>query len=288
MGLWDERAALEGKVALIGGGGGGLGRAISLDLARVGMAVAVCDRDEAALEATMAQLEAMGADCIGAVVDVRSHDALEAFFARVAQRWGALDVLVNVAGGTFKGAFADSTPKGRDALIRTNFMWVMDACHMAIPMMRASGRGGSIINITTIECHRAAPGFAVYSAMKAAVEQFSRTVAIELAPEGIRINNVAPDMTPTEGIINIGASAATDANTMLDPKGAKIAIPMGRTGVPEDISNSVLFLASGLSSYITGCTLHPDGGALTSSGWFNWPETGFGNTVPREVLDKIN
>jgi 3-oxoacyl-[acyl-carrier protein] reductase len=136
------------------------------------------------------------------------------------------------------------------------------------------------VNITTIEGYRAAPNFAVYSAAKAAVAQFARTMSIELAPDRIRVNCVAPDLAPTPNMLAISDSAST----MLDEDSVRIAIPMGRLGVPADISNAVVFLASGLSSYITGTTLHPDGGTSASSGWFNWPDSGFGNTVPGEVL----
>jgi NAD(P)-dependent dehydrogenase (short-subunit alcohol dehydrogenase family) len=151
--------------------------------------------------------------------------------------------------------------------------------------MRAGGHGGSIVNITTIEGYRAAPNFAVYSAAKAAVAHFARTLAVELAPERIRVNCVAPDLTPTPNMMGISGDPATGEHPMLDPLNVRVSIPMGRLGVPSDISNAVVFLASNLSSYITGTTLHPDGGTFASSGWFNWPETGFGNTLPPNVLD---
>ena len=121
--------------------------------------------------------------------------------------------------------------------------------------------------------------------MKAAVAQFARTLSVELAPENIRINNVAPDITPTPGMGGISGSAMVPGASDL---GARIAIPMARTGVPADVSNCVLFLASQLSGYVTGTTLHPDGGALASSGWFNWPDDGFRNTVPDSVLDAMD
>ncbi len=284
MGLLDDRAGLAGSVAVIGGGAGGLGAAVSLDLARCGASVAVCDRDPAAVERTAAALAELGADALCEVLDVRDHDAYAAFFEKVGERWPRLDILVNVVGGTFRAPFAETRPKGWDTLIRTNFLHVVDATWMAIPLMRRSGEGGSIVNLTTIEAHRAAPNFAVYSAMKAAVAQFARTLAVELGPENIRINNVAPDITPTEGMMS-GVGGANGA--ILDELGARIAIPMARVGRVEDVSNAVLFLASRLSGYITGTTLHPDGGAIASSGWFNWPGEGFRNTVPADLLERI-
>jgi NAD(P)-dependent dehydrogenase (short-subunit alcohol dehydrogenase family) len=146
--------------------------------------------------------------------------------------------------------------------------------------MITGGEGGSIIQVSTIEAHRAAPGFAVYSAAKAAVEQFARTLAVEVAPYGIRVNNVAPDFVPTPNLVKIGGADSA----MSTPTGVRIAIPMGRPGLLTDVSHAVVFLASGLSTYITGTTLHPDGGTFASSGWFNWPESGWGNHVPVSLV----
>ena len=207
--------------------------------------------------------------------DARDPDVLSALFEVVDERFGRLDTLVNVVGGTFQAQFTSTTPKGWDALLRTNLLPVLHACALAVPRMQAAGRGGSIVNVSTIEAHRAAPGFAVYSAAKAAVEQFARTLAVELAPDGIRVNNVAPDFTPTPNMLG-GA-----AHPMSDAVGSPIAIPMGRPGRPEDVSSCVVFLASALSSYVTGTTLHPDGGTSAASGWFNWPAERLGQ--PRTV-----
>ncbi len=284
MGLMDERSGLAGSVAIVSGGAGGIGEAITLDLARCGALVAVADRDGDACERISASLDSIGADSLVRELDVRNHDAFEKFFEAVDEHFGRLDVLVNVVGGTFRAPFTETRSKGWDTLIRTNFLHVVDACSMAVPRMQAGGRGGSIVNITTIEAHRAAPNFAVYSAMKSAVEQFSRTLAVELAPDRIRINNVAPDIVPTPGMAGISGNAET-GNTSADAFGASIAIPMARTGTTEDVSNCVLFFASRLSEYVTSCTLHPDGGALASSGWFNWPGDGYRNTLPAWALD---
>jgi 3-oxoacyl-[acyl-carrier protein] reductase len=284
MTWWEERAGLAGTVAIVTGGAGGLGEAITLDLAANGVRVALVDRDEAAIASITAALDAMGADAIVQVGDAREPDALDALFAAAHNRWGRLDTLVNVVGGTFRGAFEDQSPRAWDALLRTNLTHVLHATSRAIPAMKAGGRGGSIISITTIECHRGAPNFAVYSAAKAAVTHFSRTMAVELAPAGIRVNCVAPDLSPTPGMLGIGG-AESQAHPMTDPINIGISIPMARLGIPRDIAHSVVFLASGLSSYITGTTLHPDGGTMAASGWFNWPDGGFGNTLTPGVLD---
>ena len=139
------------------------------------------------------------------------------------------------------------------------------------------------MNLTTIEAHRAAPNFAVYSAAKAGVAHFARSLALEVAPDSIRVNNVAPDITPTPNMGDISA----DTSSLGDPVGAGVAVPMGRVGVPTDVSSCVVFLASGLSSYVTGTTLHPDGGTFASAGWFNWPDVGYLNAVPQDLLDAL-
>jgi 3-oxoacyl-[acyl-carrier protein] reductase len=282
---WRDRARLDGTVAIVTGGAGGIGRAVTLDLAANGVAVAVLDRDPAGLEATAARLDGMGATSLLRDGDVRDPEVLDALFAAVDERFGRLDVLVNVPGGTFRAPFEETNPRGWETLLRTNLTHVLHACHRAIPRMRAGGRGGSIVNLTTIEAHRAAPGFAVYAAAKAAVTELARTLAVELAPDGIRINNVAPDITPTDNMRAIAAGAPS----MLDhPLGASSAVPMGRFGDPTDVSGVVVFLASALSSYMTGLTLHPDGGTFASSGFLNWPGHGWGNTIPTDVLDLLS
>ena len=280
MGWFEERAGLRDTVAVVSGGAGGLGRAVVEDLVANGVRVAVIDIDDDAVDSLRRFLEEQGHDFIIEHGDVRQPEALATLFSAVDERWQRLDTLVNVVGGTFRAQFVDSSPKGWDAILRTNLVHVLHACSLAVPRMRAGGRGGSIINVSTIEAHRAAPGFAVYSAAKAAVEQFARTLAVEVAPFGIRVNNVAPDYAPTPNLARISAN---DTSLSTD-EGVRIAIPMGRVGRMTDISNSVVFLASGLASYITGTTLHPDGGTYASSGWFNWPGSGWANHVPLAVL----
>jgi NAD(P)-dependent dehydrogenase (short-subunit alcohol dehydrogenase family) len=277
MSTWFEaRGGLAGTVAVVTGGAGGLGHAISHDLAANGVQLAVVDIDAAAAEGLQGEL---GDEHLVVAGDVRDPDVLANLFELVDERWGRLDTLVNVPGGTFQANFVDTNPKGWDVLLRTNFMHVLHACSLAVPRMQAGGRGGSIINLTTIECHRAAPGYAVYSAAKAAVEQFGRTLAVEVGPDQIRINNVAPDYTPTPNMTRY--AGADDPDQVM--VGKSIAFPMGRYGEPTDVSGCVVFLASKLSNYMTGTTLHPDGGTFASSGWFNWPDVGWRNTIPRSV-----
>ncbi len=282
-GWFEERGGLAGTVAVITGGAGGLGKAIATDLAANGVRIAVLDIDAEAAGGLRDELASRGAVAIVHTGDARDSDALTELFTAVDERWGRVDTLVNVVGGTFRAPFLDTTPKGWDALLTMNLKHVLHACSLAARRMRAGGRGGAIINITTIEAHRAAPGFAVYAAAKAAVEQFGRTLAVELAPDGIRVNNVAPDYVPTPNLAKLAAAGDSGMST---PAGQRVAIPMGRAGLPEDISGCVVFLASKLSAFVTGTTLHPDGGTFASAGWFNWPGSGWANHVPSSVLEK--
>ena len=281
MSFLDERAGLDGRVAIVVGGGGGLGQACAADLGGAGMRLALCDKDADALESTASAIAGGGAEVMTGVLDARDPEALAAFFAQVDGHYGGrLDVLVNVVGGTFHQSFEESSPRGWDALIRTNFTWLLHSTQMAIPRM--SPGGGSIINITSIEGHRAAPGYAVYAAMKAGVTSLTRTLAVELAPRNIRINTIAPDYIPSPGLQSmlVGTEETRDLQH-------RIGTPMGREGTFEDAGGCALFLASNLSSFVTGTTLHPDGGAIASSGWFNWPDAGFLNHPPESVLEHL-
>ena len=283
MSFLDERAALAGKVALVAGGGGGLGRAVALDFARAGMRLALCDRDADALASTASEAREIGADVTDGILDVRDADALAGFFEITDSSFDRLDVLVNVVGGTFRSDFLDVSAKGVEVLIRTNFTWVAEATRLAATRMAEAGRGGSIMTITSIEAHRAAPRYAVYASMKAAVTHLSRILAVELGPAGIRVNCIAPDIVPTVGMGRLLGAGGRDADDPVDA----MQIPLARKGRAEDVGNCALFLASDLSSYITGTTLHPDGGALASSGWLLWPGAGWTARPPAGTISGL-
>jgi 3-oxoacyl-[acyl-carrier protein] reductase len=278
MGFLEDRASLTGRVAIVAGGARGLGGAIARDFAQAGVNLALCDQDERALEATCSFAIDTGREVVKQVLDVRDASALSAFFDE-ADALGRPDILVNVVGGTYRQNFEESTPKGWDALIRTNYTWLLHSTSLAVPRMRAGGRG-SIINLTSIEAHRAAPGYAVYAGLKAAVTNFSRSLAVELGSDGIRVNTIAPDMVPTERAYEIANADSGWGNDEYSELSNQVSIPAGRRGQYEDVGNCALFLASDLSSYVTGTSLHPDGGALASSGWFRWPDEGFRNVLP--------
>lgn len=293
MNLFEERARLQGKTAVVIGGADGLGRGISLALAAAGVKLAICDVDEQALAETQRQLALVQDDVLVARVDVLQRAELDAFWQSVDRHYRHVDILVNVVGGIRHKAFLDSELHEWDDTFRLNLGYVLQNCQHVARRLCASRRPGSIINITTIEASRAAPGFSVYAGLKAGVTNFSRSLAVELAPQGIRINCIAPDQTPTPGLARCidpmtydplpEGLNAREINTLIEEQACN-AIPMGRMGRVEDIENAVLYLASDLSSYVTGQTLHVDGGAMASAGWLNFPELGFRNRVPLKIL----
>jgi NAD(P)-dependent dehydrogenase (short-subunit alcohol dehydrogenase family) len=171
-------------------------------------------------------------------------------------------------------AFAESAPGDWDSDITRNYGYVLNSIHLALPRIRAGGRGGSIINFTTIEAGRGAAGFAVYAGAKAATMNFGRALAVELASEGIRVNAIAPDVTPSRGNFNaMSAKRRTHATAFpgQQPQAMAVYVPMGEPPMPEHLADAVLFLASDLSRFVTGGTLHVDGGTWAASGFLNWP-----------------
>jgi NAD(P)-dependent dehydrogenase (short-subunit alcohol dehydrogenase family) len=258
----DGRALdLTGRVALVTGAAAGIGRAVAIALAACGAELAICDRDGAGLAGTAGVMP--GAPPLTAMLDVRDAVAVEAFLGDVAASFGRVDVLVNNAGGGFHADFLTVSPNGQASLVDENFTSVTHLVRGCVPLM---GAGGSIINITTVEVFRAAPGFGVYAAMKAAVEHLSRTLALELAPRGIRVNCVAPDAIPTPG-----DAALADRASRGDRDAYLAKVPLG-LGTPDDCAGAVLFLASPLARFVTGTTVRVDGGSSAAAGWTRRPD----------------
>ena len=181
MGYLEQLAGLDGKVAVVIGGASGLGEASTMALAKAGMDIAVIDRDEAKLTERVDEITALGRQVVSRLGDARKPEVLDEFFADITSTFGKADVLVYCVGGSFWSKFMDSTPSGWDAVMRQNFTGALHSTQRVVPLMRIAG-AGSIIYVTSIEAHRAAPGVSVYAAMKAALTNFAWTLAAELGP----------------------------------------------------------------------------------------------------------
>ena len=245
MPITPESVLLTGRRAVVTGAAQGIGAAIATTLARFGADVAICDRDGDGLGRTASDIAALGRHVHPELLDVRDADAVHAWIAQLER----VDVLVNNAGGGFASPFLDVSGKGQDALVRENFSSVTSCIRECVPKMPAAG--GSIINITSIEAHRAAPGYAIYSAMKAALVNLSLSLALELGDRHIRVNCIAPDVIPTPGI---GGDLP-------------VKTPLPYAGSVDDVAAAALYLASDWSRFVTGSTIHVDGGNLAAGGW---------------------
>lgn len=274
MGLLEAHANLAGKRAVIIGGAGGVGRAVTLALANAGIDIATCDIDREATQNIVAEVEALGRSVFSLQVDVCDADALDGFYDGVEAEFDSLDILVNVAGGVKRKPFMDTTRQQNAREIRLNYGYVLDSVRRAVPLIRRSG-SGSIVNFTTIEAHRGAATFAVYAGAKAAITNFTKAIAVELAAERIRVNTVVPDTTPSRGSLN-AVDPQTVARLMELPKevlhqGMDMYVPQKHEPSEEDLANAVLFLVSDLSISVTGTALHVDGGTMASGGLIDWP-----------------
>lgn len=248
MAIGPDTVLLTGRVAVVTGGASGLGRSVAEAFAAVGAHVVVWDRADP-----------------DEPVDVRDPEQVDAALARTVERVGVPTILVNNAGGVFHSPLLETSPNGWDALVRANLSHVLLCTQRVARAMRDAGLGGSIVNVTSIEGLRAAPGYAAYAAAKAGVLNLTKTAAVELAPLGIRVNALAPDALVTEGLLQIAPDSIEHLGGM---------VPMGRPGRPEELAGAALFLASDLSSYVTGQTIGVDGGTGAAGGWYPHPDDG--------------
>jgi NAD(P)-dependent dehydrogenase (short-subunit alcohol dehydrogenase family) len=264
---------LDGKVAVVTGGGGGIGRGISEQFASEGAAVVVAEIDAARADEVA---QAIGDRCTGVVVDVTTDAGARRAVDAAADVYGGIDILVNNVGhyGGPRVPFHEQSDDEWQHLHDVNLGHVLLCTRAAIPLMLERG-GGSIINISTIEAFRGIPGRAVYSAYKAAITGFTRSLALDLARDQIRVNAIAPDVTETLQVPY--ARLVPDEQQHLIPTW----VPIGRFGTPSDIAGVALFFASDLSAFVTGTTVHADGGTLAAGGWFPTQDGGWTNR-PRQ------
>ncbi|MDY0006344.1 MAG: SDR family NAD(P)-dependent oxidoreductase [Spongiibacteraceae bacterium] len=256
-----------GKTVLVTGGGAGIGRAMVEAFGARGAAVVVAELDPARCAETREALAARGVPALVAQTDVRDRAAVETLMQEVDQRFGGLDVVINNV-GDFLGVtkpFEYCEDDELEQLYATNLKSIFIVTRAAIPLLRKRGAGGSIISVSSIEAFRGIPMCTAYCTFKHAITGFTRSLALELAPAGIRVNAIAPETTETAQVQPSALIAEEhQAHT-------RRWIPLGRFGVPQDAAGSALFLASDLSSWMTGTTLNLDGGALAAAGWYRDP-----------------
>jgi NAD(P)-dependent dehydrogenase (short-subunit alcohol dehydrogenase family) len=261
MAINPSNILLTDRVAVVTGGGSGIGRGVAAGMAAFGAKVAIWERDP---QTCVQAAKSIGA--LGIVIDVRDSDQVDAALQQTTAELGTPTIAVNNAGGVFSSPLLETSENGWDALYKANLRHVLLCTQRVARQLVTAGVGGSIISITSIEGVRAAPGYAAYAAAKAGVINYTKTAALELAPYGIRVNAIAPDITLTEGL----------AALRNDQAGSAIGdiVPMGRPGHVDEIAATAVFLASDMSVYLTGQTLHVDGGTHAASGWYHDSQTG--------------
>jgi NAD(P)-dependent dehydrogenase (short-subunit alcohol dehydrogenase family) len=261
--LNQDAILLTGKIALITGGGAGIGRGIAVAFAEFGADVALLDINTETAEQVAALVREKGRRAIVITADVTDREAVRAAIDRIVVEFGTLDILVNNAGGTRPLSLLDMTDKQADRRIDLNLTSLFTTSQAAAKAMIAGGRGGAIINIASIEGLRGAPMHSIYAACKAGMVNLTRTAALELAEHGIRVNCIAPDVVMTEAMARFNPDALTPAFK----KQHASYFPLGRTGNFDDCAGVAVFLASAMSAYVTGVTINVDGGTWASSGW---------------------
>lgn len=260
---------LNGRVAIVTAGANGIGAGAAMALARMGAAVVIGDIDEAAGNQRVREIEQAGGRAAFRLADMMQADQARDLARWSKARFGRIDIVVNNAGGVRPRAFADQTSANWRRVIDLNLVSMLAVTQEAALAMEPDG---AIVNVASTEALRAAPGFAVYAACKAAMVEFTKTMALELAPRGIRVNAIAPDLIDTPGL---------RPHMPTDPAAIAVRnrhVPLGRMASIEEAGAVIAFLASPASSFVTGVTIPVDGGITAAGGWHrgepgNWQLT---------------
>ncbi|MFK7897023.1 MAG: SDR family NAD(P)-dependent oxidoreductase [Myxococcota bacterium] len=264
--------SLHGQTAVVTGGGGGIGRSIAETFAAHGAQVVIADKQGDRATEVAAGIESRGGKALACAVDIVTADGVDAMSAAALDRFGQVDILVNNVGNFMPGAgpFLSSTEADWESLYEVNLKHILRCTKALAPQMVERGQG-SIINISTIETFRGIPNNAIYSAFKTGITAFTRSFALEVAPHGVRVNAIAPETTDTDQVPV--QKWIPEENKDQIP----YMIPLGRFGKPDDHAGAALFLASELSSWVTGITLPVDGGAIAASGFYRVAKGGWTN-----------
>jgi NAD(P)-dependent dehydrogenase (short-subunit alcohol dehydrogenase family) len=261
--LIHDGALLADRVAVVTGGGGGIGAATAHLFARHGAQVVIADVDAGLAQRTADEITTSGGSAVPFIADVRDADQVDEFARWVPDRFGRVDVLVNNVGHWLRhpGSFVDTDPQQWDELYRINLHHVFLVTRAFLPAMIGRHRG-AIVNVSSVEGLRGYPEDPVYAAFKAAVIQFTRSLAVQVGGDGVRVNAIGPDVTES---LQVPYSQWLSPDEQAQwPQW----VPVGRMGVPEDQASVILFLASDLSAFVTGHTIPTDGGTGAAGGWF--------------------
>ena len=262
-------ADLSGKIALITAGANGIGAGAAMALAAMGADIVIGDIDVPNAERVVRDIEQLGRHAAFQPADMMQIDQARRLTRYTLDRFGRIDILVNNAGGVRPRPFAEQTQANWQRVIDLNLVSMLAVTQEASLAMEANG---AIVNVASTEALRAAPGFSVYAACKAAMVEFTKTMALELAPRGIRVNAIAPDLIDTPGL-----------RPHMPTEPDRIAIrnrhvPLGRMASIAEAGAVIAFLASPASSFVTGVTIPVDGGISAAGGWHrgeqgNWQLT---------------
>jgi NAD(P)-dependent dehydrogenase (short-subunit alcohol dehydrogenase family) len=253
-GPFDDVFDLRGQVAVVTGGGVGIGRAAALVLAAHGAHVVLASRKTANLDAVAAEVEDSGGRAVARQVDVNDRSACEELIRWTVAELGRVDVLVNNAGGTRSRNDGAWTYDDWDRMMNLNLRSVWSLSRAAAEVMVAGASGGAIVNIASGAAIAPRPIHAPYGTAKAAVMHLTSTLAAEYGPLGVRVNCVAPGLIRTEGFVRAMHSLGRD------PEDQRSRVPVGRPGDPLEIAFPILFLASRAASYVHGETIYVGGG----------------------------
>lgn len=243
-----------GNVAIVTGGGTGIGFATALQLARLGASVVIASRTADELERAAQKIrDESGSACLAVPTDVKDEDAVIALVQRTVDEFGRIDVLINNAGGTRMGPLETIPTRGWDSIFELNVRSAYVATREAGRHMMAQ-RSGAIVNISSGAGIRGVRGGAHYSAAKSALQMFTTVTAAEWGKHGIRANCVAAGAISSERVLDAWKVAGLDAEAM------GTAIPLRRTGTPDEMANMIVFLASDAAAYVSGQTIAVDGG----------------------------
>lgn len=257
---------LTSKVALVAASSRGLGRAVAEELAREGSDLVLCARGEEQLSRTRAEIQAMfGGRIVAVAADLSEPEGVEAVVERAISDLGRVDVLVTNAGGPPAGPFESHPPDAWSHAVRLNLESAVNLCRAVLPGMKERG-WGRIINITSIAVKQPVDGLILSNTVRAAVTGFARTLANEVAPFGITVNNLMPGYTRTDRVVDLAEANARQRGTTAEDEVGRWEdqIPMGRLGEPRELAALAAFLASDRASYITAQSIAVDGGWIRS------------------------